>query len=260
MGSPASPPSWHLDPWSLDLRLMALRIDARGWEVLESRVGLGESLTLQEIAGLAGVSRARIGQIDLGSRNKLAKHLGIIAPAFDSIERWNLGAPDQAGQSQDEALLPVRSALIRDGWHSVTSNSVLRLVLILRALIDRGHTWITVRWPQISFYACRLSPAIRAHPEVNIEIQREESEERDRNRIWSYGELAEAVLDKHGAPLHWRDMADRAEKLGHRSSFSQQGFLQLADALQAPHADWARHLCSCAMGPHARRSVSEHHR
>ena len=46
--------------------------------------------------------------------------------------------------------------------------------------------------------------------------------------------MAEAVLNEHGAPLHWREMAERAERLGHRRSFNQQGFynsLSLSEGL-----------------------------
>lgn len=216
---------WHQQLRNLDLRLAALEVDARSWQVLDARAGIGHSSTLQEVADQHGVSRARVGQIDINTRGKLARRLGIVAPAFDSLEQQ---APEK-GEDEDpeepiELLEWLRLGLIRDGWQPPHPDSVVRLPLIVRALIDYGTTWIIQRWPRLSLLLCRIDPPIRAHPDVESELRLAQARERELARTWSYHELAVSVLAAHGAQLHWRIMADRAERLGHRQSFNQTAF------------------------------------
>jgi hypothetical protein len=86
------------------------------------------------------------------------------------------------------------------------------------------------RWPRATYRVCSLLPLIREHPIVAAHAFERHQTEVEANRHWTYQELAEFVLGKAGKPLHWREIRDRAEKVGRRDFVGSQTLL---GALQA---------------------------
>jgi len=72
--------------------------------------------------------------------------------------------------------------------------------------------------------ACALPPAIMSHPDVAADVVRARHDDRERRHSLTYRALAVAVLRAAGAPLHWREIADRADALG-RGTRASRGAL-----------------------------------
>ena len=113
--------------------------------------------------------------------------------------------------------------LVRAGWERPEREEIKRLLIALRAVVDDGSNIPEKLWPRLSFVACALSPPILKHTKVAEELGRKQKREKEQHRIWKYDELAEAVLKEANTPLHWSEIADRAEKMGHRRSFNATG-------------------------------------
>ncbi len=221
--------------------LDTLALGNRAWGVLDGRFGLGRRLSLEGTARTLAlnVTRERIRQIQAGAIGRLAAHRVRLAPALDPIEDdlcVSHAQPDEIW-SADSLIEEWASLLIRRGWQGVSTAGVSRLLLALRSLAAGGRLGRAGSWPLLSFKACALVPAIERHPAVADALSRLRLADSEARRTWTYEELAETVLREEGAPLHWSEAAERAERLGHRSNFSSPAFF---NALQGAHSKFAR--------------------
>lgn len=192
----------------LDAALAALGLDERAWVVLEARSGFGPRATLEAIGLNFGVSRERVRQIENKAVGALADGLRLLGPALDVFEAQK--TPEGADAHALDAGLA--RALGRAGWRGARKAAVRRVVLGVRALCDRDPAVCAERWPRFSFAACALAPPVTAHPAVARKV----AEEQEASRPLSYEELIELVLQQAGGPLHWKEIAERAEKLNRR--------------------------------------------
>lgn len=81
------------------------------------------------------------------------------------------------------------------------------MLLILRTLVHKGNIRLVSSYPKITYAACILEPPIISHP--HIQAKEEVSKHR-----WTYPELAKTILEAAGTPLHYKEIARRAEELG----------------------------------------------
>jgi hypothetical protein len=111
--------------------------------------------------------------------------------------------------------------LVKSGYEDVDERTVGQLIVALRTLVkahlDKTHLAETIsRWPELSYAVCRAEVAIRWHPLVRASMDRLAQEQRD----LSYPTLVEMALQQAGEPLHWQQIAERAEAFGRRKNFS----------------------------------------
>jgi len=95
------------------------------------------------------------------------------------------------------------------------------------------------RYPRLTYAACALPPAILAHPAVAAAAERLRRQAawtrrtgRERRHALTHGALAAAVLGDAGTPLHWTEIAARAERLRRPSPVSPRALFNalLSDA------------------------------
>jgi len=74
-------------------------------------------------------------------------------------------------------------------------------------------------FPRLTFLACSIDPPIKLHPEISKTLQKiwEES------RKLSYKEIALIILKIERKPMHWRDIANKAEKMNRKETFNSTG-------------------------------------
>ncbi len=210
--------SSHLDTI---FRISKLQND-RLWCVLQAR--FEQQLTLQEIADtlLGGISRERVRQIEINALIKFSKQHECFDPIFEILEKAATSLlVDSFPRDWNNAIKWVVNTLESAGIQESSPDNAQRLVLLIRAHVGRKQANqrifdVIQAWPNVAYYFCRIDPPIKEHPRVRREI-----EERDKNsRRLSYRELAEIVLTNAGKPLHWREIADAAYKIGRRTSFN----------------------------------------
>ena len=192
-----------------------LPIPGRTWTVLDGRFGVGRRQTLRALADRIGVTRERIRQIEKAGVDVLNARATQLAPRLKEMEEAL--AERLAGTM--EANVDYLVSEIRDASNdSPADEDIRRLLLVLRALTGDGNA--EARWPILSFRACMLSPAIDRHGEVRKRIEEAAAVSRERTRQWTYRELSLHVLREEQSPLHWREIAERCERLGKRRDFS----------------------------------------
>ncbi len=233
------------------MRLTQL-LDARAWRVLDARAGFGSRLTYAAIGRELGITRGRVWDLhrDLGHRLTHPSRLGPLRDILATLDAaWPPPAPpDESGNGSDEAdeagdepgegvasVAPVVATALRTaraivdaaGHGPATDQDAHRLLLLPRALVDLGAVRVQARYPRLTYAACALPPAILAHPTVATvaerrrrEAERAQRKDREHQHALTYGALAAAVLREAATPLHWTEIAARAEALGHRSPFT----------------------------------------
>lgn len=224
---------------SLDECVASLLVPDRAWELLERRVGPHERLTLEAVAKQFRLTRERVRQIQQHAVRCLNKRLRQAVPALNvlDVEADNARGLSVGTIPFETVLSHYQRALSRAGWRDVSERSLLRLAVMVRAVCDSGNVAVEAEWPNSSFVICAAPPPIRAHSRVASQLRREASEEKAKNRTWTYAELVQAVLQAAGSPLHWREIVARAEELGHHEKFSAQS---LFNAMVANPEKFAR--------------------
>jgi len=260
----------ELVPMPLAARLAWL-LDARGWHVLDARASFAPPLTYEALARELSTSRGYAWQLhrDIGSRLAHSSRLNLLRDLLTTLDAaWPLTLLEGTGDELEEGLedgtgdelegvpgegaLPtalhaVQAILDAAGHGPVTAQDAYRLLLLPRALTDRGDARFQARYPRLTHAACSLAPPILAHPAVAARIVRDRwAAARDQraaaraaarqSHAQTYAALAADVLRAAGAPLHWRDIAARVQARGLRSSVNP------------------RVLCS-ALGGHAKTFV-----
>jgi DNA-directed RNA polymerase alpha subunit len=225
-----SPPLLPLPCLSVDV----LKLDVRQWSVLASRYGLGVRLTLAEAAArLPGSpTRERARQIESAAIDRIVKRLNELRLPLDRLEVEFDTVPTSADAPPSTSTLreQVNTLLERMGWESISPGEFMRLVVAIRALCAREHAVIESRWPKFSFAVCLLGRPIIGHTRVSSVLEQRALEDRERTREWTYEELAVAVLQEAGKPLHWKEINKRAEAIGRRSNFSLQSLFNMLGA------------------------------
>jgi hypothetical protein len=218
--------------------LERFRINDRAWLVLERRIGPSNKATLEDVALEIGVTRERVRQIQKEAYSRISRNLRYVRPLLESYEdaletQW---LAEDARWKGDELRRELESIAHQQGWCDPGSDAVRRLVVALRAAIDYRPE-LAHSLPVTSFAVCLIDPPVRAHQALARKLGEWAERTREQRRSWTYNEIAEAVLREAGTPLHWRVMADRAEALGKRQSFSTSGFF---NAVQANDDKFAR--------------------
>jgi len=201
-----------------------LSLTERDWTVLDARCGFSKRLSLDDTAKLiGGVTRERARQIQRDAAQKIRRRLLTLQPALDALNAAGsaLHSVSRTTTSVDTAISLCRNILTAAGWSESWEKDVHHLFLALRAVTDLdGCTDDT----PLYYMTCSLHPPIVAYPRVATDVARRDRLVRELGRRRTYAELAAAVLKDAGEPLHWSEMASRAEKLGLHKTFNDTGF------------------------------------
>ena len=204
-------------PPSIDAMLSLLAIDEFDWQLLVLRYW--EAHTLQAIADWESVNltRERVRQRILRCIERCRKRAGALGPALEAMETAakRLGDPLFEMLAPDRALLRVVGSLTYSGFDDARPTNLVRLFSALRGVVNKYPMEFTKAYPKATYFICAINPPVTQHTGVAEGLQRAQ----DKNRSWSYIELARKVLEDAGEPLHWSVIAQRAEKIGHKSTF-----------------------------------------
>ena len=208
--------------------LADLRIAERDWVVLEFRNGLSTRHTLEEVGQELGRTRERARQIQARAEQRIgvAYRQGRFDGVFAILEIALQHAP--SGIVEPSALLTRIRVGLKGQLPEMSSAISKQVVALIRTLVSMQEAGFNRRWPILSYQAAVGNPPMQEHPRVANEMRAASTDHALANRRWTYAELAEGVLDAAGEPLHWREVARRADELGRRKSFSNSA---LANAL-----------------------------
>lgn len=201
----------------LDAGIDALNLDEREWFVLEQYVNYKH--TLKDISDQLGLTRERIRQIKRNAILKLEGNLFQVECVINILDANSavLGDPVMDENCTRDGMVDVCRNLLQEKEHQVVSlQNIEKLFLVIRTLVDWKRNSIEIKWPQISYAVCALSPIIDKHAGVAEAIKKK----RELERMWTYPELARYVLEEAGRPLHWREIVDRAAKLDKRQNIN----------------------------------------
>lgn len=235
-------PSWaEGEDGKLDLRtcLADTRLDPRAYVILLGRFGPGPRMTLEEIAQqLGGITRERVRQIEVKALDYLAGRLPAVEPVIDVIETeaYRLPKPGEGDGAVREFTTACQRILLDAGWSLPSEEDMIQLAALVRGLVTSGDEVPGERWPQFTFVACALPPPLREHTGVRAMIEAS----KEASRELTYRELAERVLRAAGQPLHWRDIAGEARKLGRRDNFSEPSLYNAVCAADTKFAQVAQ--------------------
>ncbi|MEJ7653078.1 MAG: hypothetical protein WKH64_06930 [Chloroflexia bacterium] len=207
--------------------ISGLKISERHWNTVESRVGFGGKLTFESIGStLGGLTRQRVQQIDRDIRTRINLRLDSIEPAIEVLQTHveALWEPFDKQILHSEAVRRCQDVLRSAGWETPSEVDVVRLILSVRALSSARLRALEERAPFFSMAACALEPAIPRHVRVGAEVQRRDAEEKVRSRTVTYEDLAVVVLLEANTPLHWVELAERAQRIGRRTKFHGSTF------------------------------------
>ncbi len=109
------------------------------------------------------------------------------------------------------------------GWENTQGKEIRQLFIILRALVRINLGGIERHLPNLTYAACYLLPGVLKHPKVGEQDRERRRQQEEQERKWTYEELAEAVLADANIPLHYAEIARRAENLERRDSLSVKG-------------------------------------
>jgi len=213
-------------PLSLGEGLSRIASD-RAWTVLDARVGFQTRATYEMLGHTLGSTRGRAWQIDRTVVARLARaaHLAPIAHTLGALDASApLPRPDGEDGGVQTVLHACHGIIVAAGYGAPTEREARRLLLIPRALADGGHDGFRAHYPRLARAACALPPAIMSHPDVAADVVRARHDDRERRHSLTYRARAVAVLREAGAPLHWREIADRADALG-RGTRASRGAL-----------------------------------
>lgn len=202
--------------------LEALGLSDREWIVLEGRLGPGKPVTLRELAEALDVSRERVRQLQKSAMGRVVRFLPLLMRACNTLENQGtlLWDPFSAQASLDRAVASCQRLFVRAGWARPTKVDILRLFTVVRGAVESGAREVVRTWPRASYAMCGLQHVITKHARAANEALRRERELEDQRQVWSYQRLVVTVLKEAESPLHWREIASRAECLGHRKEFN----------------------------------------
>mgnify|MGYP002640199825 CR=1 FL=1 len=192
-----------------------LKIKDRSWKILRLR-SLGA--TLEEIAQEIGVTRERVRQIEKYSTEKFHENTYVLIDFFDFLEKNEnkLFLTVENNETINIATKKlVNLSLNYEGGQLLFENAE-KIVILLRTFSKSNNDEEKKRWVQIIFKACSIHPYIKENEKTIKKIE----ELKERNRRYSYTELAYKVLDIAGRPLHWKEIAEKAEALKRRKNFN----------------------------------------
>lgn len=200
---------------NLSANINLLHINKRYWKILRLR-SLGA--TLQDIGNEMGVSRARIQQIESAALKNFFTKTILFTPFFDFLEKHS----DKFDVSVEEKVSIDLAAKRLQGLYLIYSKSELsfddanKIIVLLRTFPKLSNHKNKQRWSKIIFKACSVYPYITQNEKTEKKLE----ELKKKNKKLSYTELAYQVLNKVGKPLHWQEIAERAESLKKRKNFN----------------------------------------
>lgn len=196
----------------------------RWWEVLELRSGFANKHTYDEISGsIGGIGRERVRQILVKSLRRLEDRLYRDIPLLTLLEAQTYELWSSDVSSINSAVFVQQEALAEIGWEPLQGSDVRRLLLALRSLVSAGMHTVPARLPQLNYFACSLPPEIVGHPLIAARVAAEVAEDAVRNPRWTYELLVKTVLEEAGEPLHYKEIADRADQMGVRPDVNLKG-------------------------------------
>ena len=203
----------------LDFLLQLLQIDERGWSILEARAM--ELISLRRISeALGDVSSATVRRIITLAHEGLRKKLSFFTAFLDYFEERACSLRERAINANLD-LKTLSIELTPEAASGLTANEqdVERAILLIRTLALHPQPWfseeIEQRWSAFVFLSCLATPIIDSHEQVNQILEERKLKKKQR----SYKELAYAVLAYEGKPMHWTEIAERAERLDRRDLF-----------------------------------------
>jgi hypothetical protein len=171
-----------------------------------------------------GVSRERVRELVLRSRGALERRLSRLTPILDLIESRAAKTPTVLdATTQNDFLAKWRPLLYRLGVTGVDDTTIHQLITAIRTVRLREKEQ-NARWPRTTFAACLIDPPLRDDTRVASFLEAQDRARKDETRTLTYEELAENVLRTAYCPLHWSEIADRAEALNRHPNFSRSGF------------------------------------
>jgi transcriptional regulator with XRE-family HTH domain len=197
--------------------LAQLNLDDREWLIVVRRTGRGKRETLEQVGKALGVTRERIRQIEKVARRRIAEGSEKLGWLADLLERKHedLGPPFGENLSDQARLRRLEVVLRRDGIDSSTIGRS-RLITVFRMVFPKYAT----RWPALTYWCCAFAEPVLAYGPVAQALK----DHREARRQWSYSELLFRVLEQEGAPMHWLDALEAAERLGRRRTIYPSPF------------------------------------
>lgn len=209
-------------PINLGVLISEWGVKERQWEVLEMRSGFVKYHTYDEIGESWGVGRARAQQVGQKALVRLEKGLYQMLPLFVDLEAIvdDLWPVRERNKSVNSAVFVQQDALLSIGWEQAEGSEIRNLLLALRSLVNAKLNEVTDKLPKLSYFACSLSPLIIKHPRIAEEITVADAIQNPR---WTYEVLVETILKEAGRPLHYKEIAERADIMKVRSEISLKG-------------------------------------
>ncbi len=177
----------------------------RDWLVLNLRYGTTPRPTLEEVASehLDGVSRERVRQIEARLLDRVRSSLLSVDLYLDLVESHAASILAAWTRSDPIGDSDLAVGLTDMGWEDATTSCAGRLLTIVRALLVGGADppHLMRRYPALCRIAC--------HEGVGSS-ERAGGQRCTPTRKLTYVEIAATVLRQVERPLHYRDIAKRA--------------------------------------------------
>lgn len=207
---------------SLRQRIEWLNLSDDDWYYVQAWANKG--MTLEEIGGdyHGGVTRARVQQV-IGDRiARTEKYISRLEPVLDDLEASTaitlISVDDEVTVKEAARIMHVVLDAAR--WEETAPKHTERLITAVRGLVRSGRLGKLGRWPGTVLALASLEPPLRKHPMVaEMVIQHQKAQAPPKV---PYVELARTVLEEAGEPLHWKEIARRAESLNLRKKFYER--------------------------------------
>jgi DNA-directed RNA polymerase delta subunit len=192
----------------------------RHWEFLELRSGFTKKHSYDEIAqSVGGIGRARVQQVLKKTLKRLEEGLYRVVPFLTLLEVHfsSLWPSADTCTSINSAIYAQQDVLAEIGWEPMQGADVRRLLLALRSLTNAGMLTIPSKLPELSYFACTIVPEVLKNPRIAARIAAQEEAE---NYRWTYERVVEAVLENADEPMHYTDIANKAQEMHIRSDIN----------------------------------------